>query len=288
MPGDVAEWFREYSDSLLSSYRSASRIVNRLTKGETREGQIYDLLGGLLPGRLALEQRVVVADSTGAQAQMFDLAMCDRLTWPLLFNEGGTKVAMVESVVALLEVKSRLDKQELDDILKKTASVGKLRSVPVPDKNSLPMVAAFAYTCDNLDLAYFDYAMAAHRTPEETPLAIAALGEGVLLLSDVAGRTIVAPARQSQGHRPILAAAGKDTLLVFFYILSLWASGRHAERAFQSYMPDVPAFWFDDDFYDAVESNANQDSVRKCFGGRGPIAQKYQAARKLLGLPIAP
>src|SRR5262245_19524027 len=109
------QWFRIYSSNLANSYQSSALIEHNPTKGGSRENQILDLLRNLLPKCCEVESNVTIHDSTDRQTSKFDGAILDRWTWPLLYSEGGTVVAPLESALVALEVKSTLDLDEITD-----------------------------------------------------------------------------------------------------------------------------------------------------------------------------
>src|SRR4051812_4597432 len=91
------QWLRHYSENLASSYRSSALIEHRVTKGESRETQILDVLSVLLPKRTAVEANVVIVDSRDVESPKFDGVLLDRLFWPRLLEQDDTAVVMIES-----------------------------------------------------------------------------------------------------------------------------------------------------------------------------------------------
>jgi len=141
-PTNIQGWLRDHSELLALSFRSSGRIQHAVTKGESREHQILDTLSKLLPTRASVESNVVIIDATDVQSPKFDGALVDRTLWPRLFADGNTTGVMIESVLAAIEVKSSLDKTELDDVFSKSAKLRAMRS-----GRNRALVTGFAYEC---------------------------------------------------------------------------------------------------------------------------------------------
>ena len=113
------QWFYSLSQGLLASFRGSAGIEHKVTKGESREGQILDVLQELLPNKFVLKSKVVVIDSRDTESPSFDAVLFDRAFSPLLWVHERVSVAMVESVVATIEIKSNLGKADLEDVFAK-------------------------------------------------------------------------------------------------------------------------------------------------------------------------
>lgn len=119
VPTTIQEWFRDYSDRLSSSFRSSGRFRHAVTKGQSREHQILDILSNVLPTKVSVDPNVVIVDSTDHQSPKFDGALVNSHLWPRLFVDGSTSAVMIESVLAALETKSSLGLKELKDVFEK-------------------------------------------------------------------------------------------------------------------------------------------------------------------------
>jgi len=291
-PSKTQQWFRNYAQMLMTSYKSSALIEHKVTKGESRELQILDVLEGLLPTRISVKHNVVIMDSQDAQSPKFDGVLLDRSLWPLLLQDSDTVVAMLESVLAAIEVKSSLVTSELKDIFSKAQKLRSMKCISTGCSISPPLVTAFAYDCPNSKLAFFDFAIHSQKSPDFTPSLICILNQALLGLAQRDG-TMVLPIDQPRvGHIPVMFQTHEDTLLIYIYFLSRWAAMetkavdtflKYSDAVFSSLM----AFHFDADFLCRVVSDPSAfKKARACFEGAPDksIKEAYAIARNQTGL----
>jgi len=290
-PSKTQQWFRNYAKNLMTSFVSSAQIQHNVTKGESRERQIFDILDKLLPTRISLMQDVVIVDSQDSESPKFDGVLVDRNFSPLLFQDNNTAVAMVESVCAAFEIKSSLGTRDLQDIFSKAQKLRSMRCV-AGSLTSPPLVTAFAYQCSNSKLSFFDFTVHSQKFPDLTPSFICILNQALFGLVRKEG-TILSPVEQpSAGHTPVIFQTQEDTLLIYIYLLSRWATAgtdrvdtfmKYSEKVFSS----LVAFHFDADFLDRVTSDSPAlNKARACFKGnsRKSIRDAYIIARGQIGL----
>lgn len=249
------------------------------------EGQILDVLRNLLPQRVAVP-RAVLIDRADSESPKIDGVLLDRTNFPLLYS--SPEVAMVESAVACIEVKSRLTKAEFSDILAKGS---RLRTLQPAAGQDLPLSAVFAYKCPNANLAFFDFSSAAVNTTEGVPDLVCILNEAVFCFSDPANGTVLP--RRSPGSIPSLLRSSSDALLVFFNLL---CEGCLANDEFgpiyRAYSEDVftsqELVHFEADFLAAVSASPSvNEGARRAFLRRpnADVIDLCRAARERIGLP---
>ena len=291
-PSKTQQWFQNYAKDLMSSYESSALIEHKVTKGESREYQIFDILDKLLPTRISVKRGVVIVDSQDAESPKFDGVLFDRSLWPLLFQDNDTVVIMLESVLAAFEVKSSLGTHDLQDIFSKAQKLRNMKYMSAGSFFSPPLVTAFAYKCPNRNLAFFDFAVHAQKFPDSTPSLICVLNEALFGLARSDGTRLLCVEQPSAGHIPVMFQTQVDTLLIYIYFLSRWATigsetidtfMKYSEMAFSS----LVAFHFDSDFlYSVTSSPSARDKARTCFKGNSSksINDAYAIARGQIGL----
>lgn len=290
-PTNIQGWLRGHSELLAISFRSSGRIKHNITKGESREHQILDTLSKLLPTRASVESNIVIIDATDAQSPKFDGGLVDRTLWPRIFADGNTTGVMIESVLAAIEVKSSLDKSELDDIFKKAAQLRAMRS-----GRNKSLVTAFTYDCPNPNLSFFDFATSFSRSPTDAPSSVCILNRHLFALARFEGSRLVPEDEPTLSAIPVLYTSGEDTLLVYLHFLSQWVTaGTSAADAFMRYSQSVfsrmAVFHFGSDFLAAIKaSESNLLTARKHFVGKAnqDIDGLYAAARTAIGLSSTP
>jgi len=286
------QWFYSLSQGLLASFRGSAAIEHRVTKGESREGQILDVLQGLLPTRLVLKSKVAIIDSADTESPSFDAVLFDRSFSPLLFVQNRTSVAMIESVVAAIEIKSNLGTGDLEDVFAKARKLTQMKRVAMGVAPPAPRVTAFAYECPNLNLSFYDFSVKFKAAPLESPNLICVLGKGLFTTADSEVRPLSPVDVPEAGQSPILFGTGMDSLFLYLYFLSRWMAARTGmadilRKYGGTLFANPEAFYFDQDFLTTVLSdNRARDLARTAFEGSGAsdIRLPYQKARTAMGL----
>ncbi len=279
-------WCRNLAELLELSFRGSASISHNVTKGESREHQVLDVLEAILPTKISVERNVTIADSAGIQSPKFDGVLIDRSVWPLLFSQDTTRVAMIESIVAAFETKSSLTQATIRDIFSKTAA---LRAMNCSLRR--PKVTAFAYRCQNRNLSFFDYATSAGDLPAGAVPLVCILNSSIFGMA-TSGGVARLPEREPTEGMPVLMRSGKDSLLIYIYILSSWSSLDAPDLSqFKTYneslFAEATGFVFDKDFLEAVRTDADaRSSARQCFFGtaKRDIIPIYLKARSEIGL----
>jgi hypothetical protein len=189
---------------------------------------------------------------------------------------------MIESVLAAIEVKSSLDKAELDDIFRKSAKLRAMRS-----GRNRPLVTAFAYECPNPNLSFFDFAHGYYRSPESSPSSICILNKYLFALARLVNDKLVLDDEPNASSIPVLYTANEDTLLLYLNFLSQWiTAGTSAGGAFirysQSAFSKLTGFYFDPAFFSVtLLAEERLVAARKHFERKGSenIEKLYEAAQ---------
>ena len=121
---NMAEFFESVEDTLLAQFREAGFVEHHGDKGENREEILRQFLEERLPRRYGIAKGEIV-DSNGVHSHSADLIVYDALNCPVLFT-GKTAVLPIEGVYGIIEVKSRLSKQEFLDASKKVETFKRL------------------------------------------------------------------------------------------------------------------------------------------------------------------
>ncbi|MDT9633779.1 DUF6602 domain-containing protein [Pseudomonas marginalis] len=123
---NIKEIFRLISKQIKVEYEElASQIPHYGERGEGREEVVKNLLKKYLPERFGVSTGFVM-DINGAISQQSDIIIFDRFVAPKFKIAGDKYVYPCESVVAVGEVKSFMDKIELKDALTKLTKIRQL------------------------------------------------------------------------------------------------------------------------------------------------------------------
>lgn len=110
----------EHASAVVGAMLKRSRTLNRLshqaTKGEFRELLVAELLRFWLPSQCGLTSGVII-NRNGQQSKQCDVVIYDnRLLPPFIFQQRPAMIP-VETVLAAIEVKTKLTKDHVDDAL---------------------------------------------------------------------------------------------------------------------------------------------------------------------------
>jgi hypothetical protein len=123
MPGtatDYTAWLATY----LSNYETLARtlVKHAAEKGRIVESVVKSALRGILPGRFSIGTGFAITAS-GRTSPQLDLVIYDGYLNSPIILEGGTGLFPIECVYGFVEVKSKLDGQEIDKFTKTVKSV---------------------------------------------------------------------------------------------------------------------------------------------------------------------
>jgi hypothetical protein len=110
---DVANEMKAKSKAIRRDFAS-----HRLSAGENRETLVADFLAGHLPRRFEVSSGMVISHN-GVFSNQADLVVADALNNSPLYGRSANKLWPVESILALFEVKTSLDLNQLRDSIEK-------------------------------------------------------------------------------------------------------------------------------------------------------------------------
>jgi hypothetical protein len=123
---DLTRIFDEISKEMRSNFNKIRvALKNSGSKGESIEEIVRKFLQEYLPKNLAISSGMIV-DSNGNSSKQIDIIIYDALKTPIFFKSGHIQVLPVECVYSVIEVKSMLNKDELEKIFANMDSVRNL------------------------------------------------------------------------------------------------------------------------------------------------------------------
>jgi hypothetical protein len=135
----------------LEASRAVAELEHQGLKGAIREVLIADLFQPLLPADIGVATGVLVSSFDERQSAQQDIIVFDRRILPPILFEQGPAIIPIESVLAVIEVKSRLTATELQKAHANVASVRDLFMVQNENQaevTSAPMTLLFALDTD--------------------------------------------------------------------------------------------------------------------------------------------
>lgn len=130
-----------------------SHIEHRGVKGNYREELLKRYLRDLIPSKYSIGTGIIV-DANQKQSRQQDFFIYDNVNSPVFLKMEATQVIPIESVYAVIEVKSTLSKAELEKSIVNIRSVKSLELNPmesklyIPSKENQTLGMVFAYTCE--------------------------------------------------------------------------------------------------------------------------------------------
>ena len=121
----VNEFLRHSLDGIVSLAECFGYVEDEGVMGVLRESLIHSLLEPLLmvPYRVGTG---VVVDSKGHQSGQCDVIIWDDSIFSPLYYSRGTGIYLIESVVAVLEIKSTLNRNSLRQVIQRTRQFKKM------------------------------------------------------------------------------------------------------------------------------------------------------------------
>lgn len=122
----LEEVFNDFSNEMLSNFEKVRKAIkHKGKKGEAVENIVKKFLRDYLPENLGICSGEVL-DSKGNHSRELDVIIYDAQKTPIFFKSEDSQVIPVECVYAVIEVKTLLNKAELNKIYVNMDSVKKL------------------------------------------------------------------------------------------------------------------------------------------------------------------
>ena len=145
---------RLMAKNLMAEFQEVTEpLEHNGVKGSLREEILTNCLKELLPQKYSVGSGIIV-DADQTQSRQQDFFIYDAFDSPVFLTRSSYQVVPIESVYATVEVKSSLNKTELEKCVKNIQSVKKLKLTPAktlqwtPPKENQVMGMVFAYTSD--------------------------------------------------------------------------------------------------------------------------------------------
>lgn len=127
MSFSLEETFKAVAKKMMVDFEGISKqLEHRGLRGRAREiAVVNEFLANRLPKQLGIATGEIVS-SEGSVSRQMDIIIFDSLKSPLLLKEEEIHILPVESVYAVIEVKSNLSRPELEDSVEKVLSVKRM------------------------------------------------------------------------------------------------------------------------------------------------------------------
>ena len=126
------KFLNRYFQSVYNKLEADALLFNRRLpheglKGSENEQALAEIIRAFLPSKYGVEVNALVIDREGGVSRQCDIVVYDDIQFPKYFR----KVYPIETVHAVIEVKTELSKQQVDSALQNEAALRKLKFQPL-------------------------------------------------------------------------------------------------------------------------------------------------------------
>lgn len=132
-------------------------VQHRSLKGSLNEQAVADWLKPMLPGAIDVCTGEVI-DSEGGQSKQVDVLLYDVATTPRFLSRGNINVLPVESVFAVIEVKTYLNKTEVENAFENMRAVKSLKKVAYHPGRANTVKKLYGQSTEHWPLQFFIFA----------------------------------------------------------------------------------------------------------------------------------
>ena len=257
---DIARYFEAVAEQLLSEGRQAKILENSSVVGNDREEIYRRFLARHLPNGCDAFRGGYVFNVDGSSSRQMDVILTSGATPRFNMNSGSQAIAPIEGTICVAEIKSRLDKQELEKTLTSFAELPLVKKnarltnplLKLPDKWNWdwPYKVLFAYDGIEKDGLYkyvLDYYRVNSHVPQECrPSLIHVLGK-YAVFRIVPGMKVMETDGSSAQKQPTtgdywLSSRQSDILAMMFMLTTLQRNSfyvNHTITRYDSYISEI-------------------------------------------------
>jgi len=217
----------------------SAEISHRGAKGSVRETEVIkEYLEKYLPGNIGVANGECIS-TDGQVSNECDIILFEKNTTPYLVHKEGYQIFPIECVYGVIEVKSKLDKQQLTDSLKKIVKIKSMPKLayekqkgPVVNSTTLygkewdyfPMIGMiFSFDSINLQTIKNYYIEELSRESIEKHIeSIWVLNQGMIVHQNTDGTIVLSP---DLNTKPVVLKADNPLMLLTVHLQALMSSG---------------------------------------------------------------
>ena len=163
---------------------SAEQVSHPGERGRLLEETLRAFLRESMPGRVGLGSGQIVGPLKGNTSKQADIVVYDALNFPLLLNTGSYQLFPNEAVLAVVEVKSTLNRRFLREAVENITSAKSLRKFPTGEHPpTLGVVFCYKTSWKHTKTLFRNLAQVIAANPGYAPDLICSLDPAYLLSS---------------------------------------------------------------------------------------------------------
>lgn len=179
----IKEVFESISEKMRTDFEKVTKMIDHPgEKGTAREKALMKYLRPHIPDKFEFSEGIII-DSYDHQSCQVDVIIHDKIATPFLQDRELANVIPIESVYAVIEVKSTLTKEELRRSINNIKSVRSLRKNTITGSTSPTLGFVFAYDSDSsLETMYNNLLELSKEVPLDQQITcICVLNQGLIL-----------------------------------------------------------------------------------------------------------
>ncbi|MFP8644561.1 DUF6602 domain-containing protein [Priestia aryabhattai] len=189
-------------------------------RGSSREEILLSYLEKYIPIKYEMNNGVII-DATGEQSRQQDIIIYDSFNSPVLLNMQSTKMIPIESVFSVIEVKSSLNKVEINKCVNNISSVKSLVKDSLDGINSPTAGFAFAFTSSTTLETLLDNLVEANNEVEKHKQisALCVLDKGLIVNVSKKGLKDITLLPNEDTTPAIIKNTAENNLMLFYLLL---------------------------------------------------------------------
>jgi len=189
-------------------------------RGSSREEILLSYLEKYIPIKYEMNNGVII-DATGEQSRQQDIIIYDSFNSPVLLNMQSTKMIPIESVFSVIEVKSSLNKVEINKCVNNISSVKSLVKDSLDGINSPTAGFVFAFTSSTTLETLLDNLVEANNEVEKHKQisALCVLDKGLIVNVSKKGLKDITLLPNEDTTPAIIKNTAENNLMLFYLLL---------------------------------------------------------------------
>ncbi|GJI61784.1 DUF6602 domain-containing protein [Bacillus velezensis] len=197
-----------------------AKINHMGERGSSREEILLRYLRNYIPSKYEMSNGVII-DGNGTQSRQQDIIIYDSFNSPVLLDMEKTKIVPIESVFSVIEVKSTLNKTEIDKCVNNISSVKSLVRNPLVEINSPTAGFVFAFKSSTTIETLLDNLVEANKHTEKHKhiSVICVLDKGLIVNVSKRGLKDIVLVPDENSTPAIIKNTAENNLMLFYLLL---------------------------------------------------------------------
>lgn len=202
-------------------FEEVTEYINHMgERGSSREAILLRYLRNYIPSKYEMDNGVII-DGNGTQSRQQDIIIYDSFNSPVLLDMEKTKMVPIESVFSVIEVKSTLNKTEIEKCVNNISSVKSLVKNGLVEINSPTAGFVFAFKSSTTIETLLDNLIEANHNVEKHKhiSVICVLDKGLIVNVSKKGLKDIVLVPDEDTTLAIIKNTAENNLMLFYLLL---------------------------------------------------------------------